>query len=77
MNKPSNVIYLHQLDPQAALERLNRITGLRFSRWPQSLVPVQEALPVVEVHVVEVHVDECAAVAEPLSYVAQDGRVRP
>jgi hypothetical protein len=72
MSKPSNVIYLHQLDPQAALERLNRITGLRFSRWPQSLVPAQEALPVVEVHV-----DECAAVAEPLSYVAQDGRVRP
>ncbi|MBP8185957.1 MAG: hypothetical protein KAX95_08725 [Pseudomonas sp.] len=75
MSKPSNVIYLHQLDPQAALERLNRITGLRFSRWPQSLVPEQEALPVVEV--VEVRVDECAAVAEPLSYVAQDGRVRP
>jgi hypothetical protein len=72
MSKPSNVIYLHQLDPQAALERLNRITGLRFSRWPQSLVPAQEALPVVEVHV-----DDCAAVAEPLSYVAQDGRVRP
>lgn len=75
MSKPSNVIYLHQLDPQAALERLNRITGLRFSRWPQSLVREQEALPVVEV--VEVRVDECAAVAEPLSYVAQDGRVRP
>ena len=72
MSKPSNVIYLHQLDPQAALERLNRITGLRFSRWPQSLVPAQETLPVDEVHV-----DECAAVTEPLSYVAQDGRVRP
>ena len=32
------VIHLHQRDPQEALERLNRITGLRFSRWPQSLV---------------------------------------
>lgn len=34
-----NVIYLYQRDPQEALERLNRITGLRFSCWPQSLVP--------------------------------------
>ena len=32
------VIHLHQRDPQEALERLNRITGLRFSSWPQSLV---------------------------------------
>ncbi|SFH72983.1 hypothetical protein SAMN05216206_0041 [Pseudomonas guineae] len=41
------VIYLHQRDPQAALERLNRITGLRFSDWPQSLavtsMPVEQA----------------------------------
>jgi hypothetical protein len=67
MSKPSNVIYLHQFDPQAALERLNRITGLRFSRWPQSLVPVvQDAAGVVETRV-----DKCAAVAEPLSYVAR------
>lgn len=33
------VIYLYQRDPQEALARLNRITGLNFSRWPQSLVP--------------------------------------
>jgi len=33
-----NVIYLYQRDPQEALERLNRITGLSFSSWPQSLV---------------------------------------
>ena len=33
-----NVIHLYQRDPHEALERLNRITGLRFSSWPQSLV---------------------------------------
>jgi hypothetical protein len=33
------VIHLYLRDPQEALERLNRITGLRFSSWPQSLVP--------------------------------------
>lgn len=33
------VIHLHQRDPQEALERLNRITGLHFARWPESLVP--------------------------------------
>ena len=32
------VIHLYQRDPQEALARLNRITGLRFSSWPQSLV---------------------------------------
>ncbi|MDX1369176.1 hypothetical protein [Pseudomonas sp.] len=34
------VIHLHQRDPQEALERLNRITGLHFVRWPESLVPL-------------------------------------
>ena len=34
-----NVIHLYLRDPQEALVRLNRITGLRFSSWPQSLVP--------------------------------------
>jgi hypothetical protein len=33
------VIHLHHRDPQEALERLNRVTGLRFSRWPESLAP--------------------------------------
>lgn len=33
------VIHLHRHDPQEALERLNRITGLHFARWPESLVP--------------------------------------
>lgn len=32
------VIHLHQVRPQAALEHLNRLTGLRFYRWPESLV---------------------------------------
>lgn len=42
MTEPkSKVIHLHQRDPDAALERLNRITGLRFARWPESLVPVE------------------------------------
>lgn len=34
-----NVVHLHQRDPQSALERLNRITGLQFSSWPESLLP--------------------------------------
>ncbi|MHA6494763.1 hypothetical protein ACX0MV_16185 [Pseudomonas borbori] len=32
------ILKLHQRDPQEALERLNRITGLHFSQWPESLV---------------------------------------
>ncbi|WP_430765354.1 hypothetical protein [Pseudomonas citronellolis] len=40
MNKDQNkVVHLHQRDPQSALERLNRITGLQFSSWPESLLP--------------------------------------
>ena len=39
------VIYLHQRDPLEALERLNRITGLHFSCWPQSLCSDQERVP--------------------------------
>jgi hypothetical protein len=68
MSRKSTVVYLHQLDPQAALERLNRVTGLRFSSWPQSLAPVQE-------QVADGPKEECAAVTEPLSYVAQDACV--
>jgi hypothetical protein len=33
----TRVVYLNQRDPDEALERLNRITGLSFSSWPQSL----------------------------------------
>jgi hypothetical protein len=44
------VIHLHQRGPQEALERLNRITGLHFARWPESLVshPAESAEPVTE-----------------------------
>lgn len=38
-NDQKNVVHLHQRDPQSALERLNRITGLQFSSWPESLLP--------------------------------------
>lgn len=31
-------IHLHRRDPQEALTRLNRITGLRFANWPESLL---------------------------------------
>lgn len=34
------VIHLHRRDPQEALARLNRITGLRFAQWPESLAPL-------------------------------------
>ncbi len=33
-----NVIHLQQWDPKQALERLNRLTGLRFAQWPESLL---------------------------------------
>ena len=38
MTGRNKVIHLHRRDPQDALERLNRITGLRFARWPESLL---------------------------------------
>ncbi|HSC83293.1 MAG TPA: hypothetical protein VLC30_06705 [Pseudomonas sp.] len=34
------VVPLLPRESDEALERLNRITGLRFARWPQSLVPL-------------------------------------
>ena len=36
--KKTKVIHLHRRDPQEALTRLNRITGLHFARWPESLL---------------------------------------
>ena len=52
MNKvASNVVPLHRRKPREALEHLNRLTGLKFARWPESLLgycPVenlQGALP--------------------------------
>lgn len=43
----NKVVRLHPQGSSAALESLNRITGLQFSRWPQSLVavPAGRALP--------------------------------
>lgn len=38
MTVEKRVIHLHQRAPQEALTRLNRITGLRFARWPESLL---------------------------------------
>ncbi|MBA1274453.1 hypothetical protein [Stutzerimonas azotifigens] len=38
MKVQGNVIHLHQRVPGSALESLNRLTGLNFSRWPESLV---------------------------------------
>lgn len=38
MTVKNRVIHLHRRDPQEALERLNRITGLQFARWPESLL---------------------------------------
>lgn len=47
-NDQKKVVHLHQRDPLSALERLNRITGLQFSSWPESLLPMvhEEAKPV-------------------------------
>jgi hypothetical protein len=36
--KRSTILYLHQRVPDAALDALNRLTGLRFTQWPESLV---------------------------------------
>ncbi|UCJ16305.1 hypothetical protein K5Q02_21275 [Pseudomonas sp. MM211] len=41
-NATGKVVMLHPRDSRAALESLNRITGLRFSHWPESLVCVME-----------------------------------
>lgn len=37
--KHGTVIALQHTRPEQALEGLNRITGLSFARWPESLVP--------------------------------------
>lgn len=44
--KRNSIIHLHQRAPDAALEALNRLTGLRFSRWPESLVSGESGAPV-------------------------------
>ncbi|MCQ4255896.1 hypothetical protein N5J76_15510 [Pseudomonas sp. GD03855] len=40
--KRSTILYLHQRAPDAALEALNRLTGLQFAQWPESLVDRSE-----------------------------------
>ncbi|MCO6057195.1 hypothetical protein NG726_10980 [Pseudomonas sp. MOB-449] len=32
------LIHLHERVPQRALDGLNRVTGLKFRHWPESLV---------------------------------------
>lgn len=83
MSNKAKVVYLHQLDPQAALERLNRLTGLQFTCWPQSLRPAQQELLVQandaaagELALTEM-LREGLAAAEPLSYVALDALALP
>ena len=34
------LIHLHVRAPQRALEGLNRVTGLKFRHWPESLAPL-------------------------------------
>ncbi|MCF7203205.1 hypothetical protein [Pseudomonas oligotrophica] len=46
-NERGKVIHLHRRMPAAALDALNRLTGLRFSHWPESLVE-RAAEPVPE-----------------------------
>ena len=48
--KHGTVIALQHSHPEQALEGLNRITGLNFARWPESLVPpVAQVEPDAEV----------------------------
>ncbi|BAN50176.1 hypothetical protein [Metapseudomonas resinovorans] len=41
--RKDTLIHLHERAPQRALEGLNRVTGLKFQHWPESLVPVPVA----------------------------------
>lgn len=38
--RKDRLIRLHERAPQRALEGLNRVTGLKFRHWPESLAPV-------------------------------------
>ncbi|AYF90964.1 hypothetical protein SA496_19590 [Pseudomonas sp. JS3066] len=39
-SKKDKLVRLHERAPQRALEGLNRVTGLSFRHWPESLTPV-------------------------------------
>ncbi|MNQ19095.1 hypothetical protein D3C85_321530 [compost metagenome] len=43
-NAKNKLIQLHEHAPQRALEGLNRVTGLRFGHWPESLAPTAAPL---------------------------------
>ncbi|AEF21488.1 MULTISPECIES: hypothetical protein [Pseudomonas] len=65
MLKPSaKVVMLHARDSERALENLNRITGLRFSRWPESLVATATEAPVASDQLRQGH---CAEVGQALA----------
>lgn len=65
MLKPSaKVVMLHARDSERALENLNRITGLRFSHWPESLVATAADAPVASD---QPHQDHCAEVSQALA----------
>ena len=65
MLKPSaKVVMLHARDSERALENLNRITGLRFSRWPESLLATAAEAPVVSD---QPHQDRCTEVSQALA----------
>lgn len=58
----STVVHLHRRVPQEALERLNRLTGLKFSNWPESLVPELDNLaPVTDIR-------KCGVVRELIAH---------
>ncbi|MFZ6048663.1 hypothetical protein ACFW0H_21385 [Pseudomonas sp. CR3202] len=50
-NAKDKLIHLHERAPQRALDGLNRVTGLKFHHWPESLAPesVQEEVVAQEV----------------------------
>lgn len=41
----AKVVSLQERRSRQALERLNRLTGLDFRHWPESLLPTSDAPP--------------------------------
>lgn len=67
LKPPANVVMLHGRDSERALENLNRITGLRFSRWPESLVNSARAWPVASEQPSQVACEAPVAVNQALA----------
>lgn len=63
----NTVIHLHRRDPQEALARLNRITGLQFAHWPESLLAYAEQTQALHPE------DTGAHAAEPVDPVVSSG----